>query len=659
MPGPRTQQVVLEPGQLGSGEREARCLAILGLGPWGLTVLDRIISRVERDGDCQPVSVHVVEPGCPGPGIYSDDTPDYLLMNTPCDQVSMFAGDALDGRRREPSLSLYEWADRRGYRWLEGSCRVSPRGERLSPNDFLPRRVAGEYLSWYYGHLVKHLPDGLSVLWHRATAVGVRPGPRSETVVLDDGETLCVDRVFITTGHTSNRGWTDVRGVEPGAAGGLEIPAYPVDRYANGLVPGESVGVSGMGLAAIDAIMALTLGRGGRFQRDAKGRLAYVRSGREPEVYLYSRSDLPYLSRPAVSTDLTGSYEPCICTDDNVTDLLGAQGAGRVPGPARGSGSSDAGLDIERDFLPLVFAEMNVAFFAARARTEGGIDAARAVRQRLRTAWRTGTFRAAKEECELRFGGFDAERTFFAPLPTSFASGEEYQSAVVGMVEEDLHAATTRGSSPLKEAYEMLRVLRDTIRRVVDFYDAGRASSERFRRFVATRINRLVVGPPALRTEQLVALIEAGVVRAILGPNPEVRADGQGASVRLSSRSLEKETTVHVRRVIRGRVEEPKVHRSRSPLLSSLFREGRVAHRGDLDTGEGPVLLTRDLHPISRGGRVEERLWLLGPLTEGTRYFMHYIPSPKSRLQAFRDAEGCVATALSGTAARTGRSTPS
>ena len=36
------------------------------------------------------VVVHVVEPGRPGGGMYSLDHPDYLVLNTPCGQHSMY-----------------------------------------------------------------------------------------------------------------------------------------------------------------------------------------------------------------------------------------------------------------------------------------------------------------------------------------------------------------------------------------------------------------------------------------------------------------------------------------------------------------------------------------------------------------------------------------
>ena len=38
---------------------------------------------------------------------------------------------------------------------------------------------------------------------------------------------------------------------------------------------------------------------------------------------------------------------------------------------------------------------------------------------------------------------------------------------------------------------------------------------------------------------------------------------------------------------------------------------------------------------------MQDRIWIFGTLSEGVRYFTHYVPSPKSRVRAFIDAEGC------------------
>ncbi len=37
-----------------------------------------------------------------------------------------------------------------------------------------------------------------------------------------------------------------------------------------------------------------------------------------------------------------------------------------------------------------------------------------------------------------------------------------------------------------------------------------------------------------------------------------------------------------------------------------------------------------------------DRIWVFGVLTEGIRYFNHYVPSPKSRIRAFVDVQTCV-----------------
>jgi hypothetical protein len=80
---------------------------------------------------------------------------------------------------------------------------------------------------------------------------------------------------------------------------------------------------------------------------------------------------------------------------------------------------------------------------------------------------------------------------------------------------------------------------------------------------------------------------------------------------------------------------------SASPLLRSMYAQGRIQplHYGDVAVGS--VELSRDFHPVDRSGEPQPTLWLLGALTEGVRHFTHYIPSPKSRIRAFVDAEIC------------------
>jgi len=62
----------------------------------------------------------------------------------------------------------------------------------------------------------------------------------------------------------------------------------------------------------------------------------------------------------------------------------------------------------------------------------------------------------------------------------------------------------------------------------------------------------------------------------------------------------------------------------------------------------GSIDLTEDFHPLDVTGQASQRLWVFGVLSEGVRYFTLYIPSPKSRVRAFIDADFCANQVIGG-----------
>jgi hypothetical protein len=86
----------------------------------------------------------------------------------------------------------------------------------------------------------------------------------------------------------------------------------------------------------------------------------------------------------------------------------------------------------------------------------------------------------------------------------------------------------------------------------------------------------------------------------------------------------------------------PRLMDSASPLLRNLVEQGRLTalHYGWRPVGS--VGLSEAFHPYNRGGAEQRTLSLLGVITEGVRYFTHYLPSPNSRLRAVLDAQACV-----------------
>ena len=173
---------------------------------------------------------------------------------------------------------------------------------------------------------------------------------------------------------------------------------------------------------------------------------------------------------------------------------------------------------------------------------------------------------------------------------------------------------------------------------------------------LCSRIHRLVAGPPALRSRQMLALMDAGVVRMPYGPAPArgaapPEAGGATSRSRISSTALARPHLEDVDIVVRGHLEDPRIAGSASPLLTRLYDRGRVSQFRYGEVTVGSVDLTPDSHPIDIEGREQPRISMFGVMTEGVRHFTHYIPSPRSRIRAFEDVGACVEEILAGVSA--------
>ena len=348
-----------------------------------------------------PVRLHVVEPGTPGSGVYAVDQPDYLILNTPCGQVSLYPWQDVG-----PSPAVRPRAVRVGHRHrLPLGGRRLPRsareGRKIGPDDYLPRRLMGEYLQWFYDTLVASAPPKVEVIHHHTEAVNIvaesvrtRTGPARPT-----GTSSTVDHVILTSGHTDN--------VEPPADPAVVARPYPVDVTSQRIPRGATVAVEGMGLVATDVVMALTLGRGGSFTENGD-RLRYVRSGDEPSPAALLAQRVPLLRqsgrdrrrerrvrggrlhqagdrcRPgrcrhgtAPAPDRLSLRGPAPHPGRDADQVLLAVGPAR-PGPGRlGGGAHPTGTGLERRLLR-----------RRREATLGQLRRVRPVMALLRPAWR-------------------------------------------------------------------------------------------------------------------------------------------------------------------------------------------------------------------------------------------------------------------------------
>jgi hypothetical protein len=577
------------------------------------------------------VLVDVIEPATPGSGIYDVAQPDYLLLNNPCGQLSLYPFASEDDQPCY-GVGLYDWAVARGYRWAGDRCVIDRSGDPIEPHHFLPRRLMGEYLQWFYRALLAGAPSCVKIFHHQSSAVDIvsRRGGVEE-VFLSDGTSVLADHVIVTSGHTSNH--DPENGSVP-----AELLPYPVAPYVESVPAGANVAVSGMGLVAVDVMIALTVGRGGGFV-ERGDRLEYRPSGREPTINLFSISGLCFTAKSVTGVDRTDVYEPLICTPAALDKL------------SRTSTGTRRLVDVRTELLPLLFAEMSARYYAQVAYQAGSVVDALRVREQLRFAWEHGEFHRRVGRLAARYGRFDAEELFFGHQPR-YCSSDDYEQFVYSSVAADLkEAEVPQGYSPEKSAAEVFRIFRDPMRTVVEQGGLSLDSYLDFNADITSRIHRLVAGPPALRSRQLLALMDAGLVRTPFGPapargpvldNPDRCSDAAGRT-RISSTAFARSYANDMDYVIRGHLDEPRIAGSASELLARLYQSGRVSQFRYGSVTVGSVDLTADSHPIDVDGRVQDRIWIFGVLTEGVRHFTHYIPSPKSRIRAFEELGTCIA----------------
>ncbi|MGW4645033.1 FAD/NAD(P)-binding protein [Kitasatospora sp. NPDC004289] len=598
---------------------EAR-IGVIGLGSRGLGVLERIITLASQESwGRRPVRVELVDPVGDGSGLHDPEQPDYLLLNTVAAQVSHFPEEATVGDAvADRGTDLYTWVTGRSLRLAEDGFTLGAFGRPVAPDDYLPRRILGEYLAWCLRRTLARAPEHVTVELHRTTAIALNEAPDGgRSITLEDGRRVEVDHVFLTTGHTPP--------AEPAPGPGGERylrEIYPLPGQLARIEPGQTVALGGTGLSAMDALAALTVGRGGEHVPGPDGRRCYLPSGREPRILLYSRTGLPFRARP--ENNRRGGYQPIAFTRQAVDRL-------RTDRPE---------LDLREQVEPLILTEMRIAFHRRTAALAGGEELEAVVERALREAHAAGRIGAELDRLDREQGEFDPVELVHPPVGGT-EDREAYQAWYLDRIAQDLaQARLGLAGSPVKSALEVLRDLRDVIRYAVDFGGLEEKSHEEFYGSYTGVLNRNVTGPQLDRHAELLALVEAGIVKIPFGPAPTVEWDGLGWVV--SSTELATPHQEWVDWLCLATSGQPDVERTASPLLRQLRDSGRIRrHRPSAPSSRG-VDVTRGNQPIGADGTVDERLWVLGPLCEGATFYNHYVPSPGGPNRALADAHRCV-----------------
>ncbi|MFF2934502.1 FAD/NAD(P)-binding protein [Streptomyces mirabilis] len=540
-------------------------LVIVGAGPRGTGLVERIAANAPELYAGSGLDIHLVDPHPPGAGrIWREAQSPLLWMNSHAEDVTMFTDETvvMDGPVR-PGPTLHEWA-------------------AIDGRTFADRQLQGAYLSWVHEQAVAALPPDVTVHHHPRRALRVS-GPREgrQQVWLEGRpRPLLADLVVFALGHLDAE-LDQEQGELATYAHAHDLvhlpPDFTADSDLSSLAPGEPVLVRGFGLAFVDLMVLLTEGRGGRYDGDT-----YLPSGREPVLYVGSRRGVPYHSK--IGYDWTGERPPLP----------------RFFGPAEVDAllARPEGFDFRRDVWPSIEKELGFAHYHRLFTVHP---------ERTAIAWtdfeeKYAAGEAAEREALVTSAVPDpADRLDLAVLDrpldgVRYASHEEFQDGLRAYIEGDLRRRHDPGNSPdLAVFLGLLSVYGQLIR----LGDVGPWWHGFF--------SHLASGPPGPRLRQMLALSRAGVVRFVGADMAVVAEDGV---FRASSATVPGET-IEARALVEARLPEPTVGRALDPLLRELHADGAV------ETPEGLLRVDRsDGRILDRGGRPHPRRFALGPYTD-------------------------------------------
>ncbi|KAB1987566.1 FAD/NAD(P)-binding protein [Streptomyces triticiradicis] len=609
-------------------------VCLVGAGPRGLSVLERLCAQERKSPRWDRLTVHIVEPDPPGSGrVWRPSQSRHLLMNTVSCQVTVYtdASVAIEGPLEE-GPSLYQWAKALGPSALTPGAGTPYDDETLAeardlgPDTYPTRALYGQYLTWVFGRVTASASANTTVRVHASRAValedaepGTGPGG-AQTVLLEDGTRLTgLGAVVLAQGHVQVRP-TDAEREFAAYADrhGLTYiaPSNPADVDLSAVAPGETVLLRGLGLNFFDYMALFTHARGGLFER-VDGRLVYRPSGREPRLYAGSRRGVPYQARGENEKGAHGRYHPRLLTTDFVASLR-ARARGGEP------------IRFGTELWPLISKEVRTLYYETllAQRTEPAAV----------TAFGEAFLQAADDEAEdllLGAAGIgDGERwdwdTVARPYHKQvFGDLASFRRWLRGYLDEDVRRAREGNvSGPFKAALDLLRDLRNELRLAIDHggLDADSHRDELDRWY--TPLNAyLSIGPPASRIEEMAALIDAGILD-VTGPGLRVATDPLdpagpafvGTSPDIAG--LRVRATV----LIEARLPEIDVRRTADPLMDRLLSTGQARiHRiagadgSSYETG-GLAVSQRPYHLLQGQGVPHLRRFAYGVPTEAVHW---------------------------------------
>ncbi|RAI93856.1 FAD-NAD(P)-binding protein [Algoriphagus yeomjeoni] len=557
-------------------------IAIVGLGPKGLYGLERLLANLAEAEYPFPTEIHLFNKSDSfGAGeIYNPAQPSYLKMNYVNGYINMWPEQKPKPNVPHPK-SFVEWLNERKDEF---------------PNDseytFSSRATVGRYLSEGFNELLENCPEHISIFKHVGDVIGIEQNEDGYSVdckVSDDNVPLRVNAIqnlLIATGHPC------INDADLVAQDTHIDFIYPVDLRLKGISSGSKVAIKGMGLTFIDAVLALTEGRGGKFVADETGDLIYTKSGMEPEVlYPFSKSGM--LMIPRGNTYGKSSLAPFYFNKESVEYSETLEGK----------------YDFEHQLLPLIEQDFTVVYYSKLFSSKG--LKLEVLKDYAEVEFQIENFHEQNPDLPR----FD----FYSFLEGTISDGELNKSTLEFIRMSIQEAERGVEESAFAAAADAWRHLSDLFNELYSFGGLKPQSQKTFLEKYAGHLNRISYGPPIENMKKIEAIAKAGLIDFSFSQNPEISYSSK------TILSNNKEEKVSVDFLVDARVPKIQLHRCAGPLYSTLLEQNLIIPyvnrlEGRLDFRPGCLAINEKGNPLDETGWANETITFTGTPTEGLTY---------------------------------------
>ena len=575
-------------------------IAIVGGGPKGMYGFERLSAWLKMYPPSEIIEIHIFNSSNSfGAGEnYRAEQPSYLLMNNPIGEINIW-GDVEPASVVPLPLSFLEW------------IRLSD-DANISSYSYTTRALTGRYLSDGFKLIASNLPENVIGKYIIGEVVDIYNDSGKYLISLKTaGDEIHqnlsdrYDHILISTGHPKQRKskqalLCNLFAIEHEKAGFIPF-IYPIETAFSDVAPNTSIGIKGIGLTFVDAVLGLTEGKGGQFKRDKKSeKLIYIPSGNEPKViYPFSRSGLPMIPRLTVSN---ANNELKYFTRSAIQEF-----------------KSGRKIDFEQHIWPLLKQDMLYAYYNITLKNDG---------------YSSGlsdfdNFEDVKRMVAKYHKEFPSEITFdvdyfMNPLQETTIYRDKTHHHYIKALSKYYLQEARKGEleSPMAAVTAVWRKATSLFCEIYSFGGLTPESQRFFDSSVRGKLNRITYGPPIKNAEKIYALIDSGILNFEAARSPDLILDDTSGTFILHSKSNNFRYPINY--LIDARMPNVSLLDDPSPLFRNLLNRGMISvyeNKFEKESYQpGAINVTNQGFVIDKNGRANRNIVVTGTPTEGITF---------------------------------------